>query len=185
MTPDASRARVRSWRTRCTCVSAAAAARAGSWSRIGGDDLLVRREDVVLGAVEQLLVHRQEEVGAHRVHGERQTRAVRRRGDAAVDAGVGLEQGRAPAVVALLGQRPLDGLEVGGRPALGGQLGEPPLDGDAELEDVVELAAVLGHPLVPAPLQRRDVAHARAPVGAARGDQVAGALERRAARCAA
>ena len=144
----------------------------------GGDDVLVRGEHVVFGAVQQVLVHGQEEIGAHGVHGERQTRAVRGRGDAAVDAGVRLEQGGAPAVVVLFGQRPLEGIELLCRAAGGGEFREPPLDGDAELEDVVELAAVLGHPAVPALLKLAHVAHARASVRPARGDEVAGALER-------
>ena len=123
------------------------------------DDLLVSGEHLVLGAVEDLLVDGQEEVGAHGVHRQREPGAVRCRGDAAVDPGVGLEQGRAPAAAALLLERTLHGLQVALGAALGRELREPPLDGDAELEDVVQLAAVLGHPLLPAALQGLEVAH--------------------------
>jgi len=91
---------------------------------------------------------------------------------------VGPEQRGPPPVVALLGQRQFHGLQIAGRPAPGGELREPPLDGDAELEDVVELAAVLAHPLGPALLQCLEVTHPGTAVGAAGSDEVAHALER-------
>ena len=61
---------------------------------------------------------------------------------------------------------------------VGRERGQLRLHRRAELEDVVQLAGVLVHPLVPAPRKRGGVGHAGTTTRAARGDYVAGALQR-------
>jgi hypothetical protein len=125
----------------------------------GVHDALVHGEHIVLALQKELLVDRQEQVRAHGVHGQSEPWAVGGARDAAVDPRISLKERGTPILVALTGECALDVLKLGRSASLRGELGEAALDGGAQLEDVVQLVGVDGHPLVPATLQGGNVVH--------------------------